>query len=133
MSGLSAAAAVALGGALGSVLRYFVTAAMVQRAGAGFPYGTLVVNVTGCLLIGAIAELMQTRVVGAGPWVRTFLVVGVLGGYTTFSSYAYETLTLTAERAAGVALFYAAGSVVLGVAAAYAGTVLVRLLPQLGR
>lgn len=121
-------AAIALGGACGSVARYLVTAAIVQRTGPGFPFGTLVVNVTGCLLIGAVAELMQTRAVGSGAWLRAFLIIGVLGGYTTFSSYAYEALTLTAERAALLALTYAAGSVILGVAAAYVGTVAVRLL-----
>ena len=125
-------AAIALGGAFGSVARYLVTAAIVQRTGPGFPFGTLVVNVTGCLLIGAVAELMQTRAVGSGAWLRAFLIIGVLGGYTTFSSYAYEALTLTAERAALLALTYAAGSVILGVAAAYVGTVAVRLL-QLAR
>ncbi|MFN2529236.1 MAG: fluoride efflux transporter CrcB [Candidatus Baltobacteraceae bacterium] len=121
--------AVGSGGALGAVLRYLATAFFTQRYGPGFPFGTLFVNMTGCLLIGILAEVIQTRAMEAAPFVRLFLLVGVLGGYTTFSSFAYENVTLLSEGAAGLALVYAAGSVLGGTAATFAGIVLVRLLP----
>ena len=122
-------AAVAGGGAIGSVLRYLVAATLTQRLGPGFPFGTLFVNMTGCFIIGIVAELVQTRALEIGPFLRLFLVVGVLGGYTTFSSFAYENWTMLSEGAALLALLYAAGSVIAGTAAAFAGIALVRLIP----
>lgn len=124
----TALAAVALGGAAGSTLRYVVGALLVQRFGAGFPYGTLLVNMSGCFLIGIIAEIVQSRLVGSGPFVRVFLIAGVLGGYTTFSSFAYESLTMLEEGAPLQAAAYAAGSVAGGIALAFAGALGVRLL-----
>lgn len=120
--------AVLLGGGIGSVARYAVGFWFTQRFGPGLPIGTFVINVTGCLIIGLVAELAQTRAFGVTPLVRVFLMVGVLGGYTTFSSFAYELLTLGSERFAVTALVYATASVVLGFAAAYAGVVLARAL-----
>ena len=121
--------AVASGGAIGSVLRYLATMAMTQRWGPGFPYGTLFVNLTGSLVIGVIAELLQTRAIDASPAVRLFLIVGVLGGYTTFSSFAYDNLILLQDGVPWTALAYAMGSVVAGTTAALTGMLLVRLLP----
>jgi CrcB protein len=120
--------AVAAGGGIGSLLRYLVGFAVIQRVGPGFPWGTLLINVSGCLAIGFIAEVSQARVVGLSPQLRLFLTVGVLGGYTTFSTFAYEALTLLGERVPLLALSYAAGSVVAGLAAAFAGVVLARAL-----
>ncbi len=119
---------VALGGGLGSVLRYVVGFAFAQRFGAGFPWGTLFINVTGSLVIGIVAELAQTRALGIGPQARLFLAVGVLGGYTTFSTFSFDAVTLINDRAAALALAYAGTSVVLGLAAAFAGAALVRNL-----
>ena len=119
--------AVATGGGIGSVLRYLVGFAAIQRFGPGFPWGTLIVNVTGSFAIGVIAELAQSRALGITPWMRLFIAVGVLGGYTTFSTFALDTLTLVGERAPWVALAYGAGSVLLGLAAAAAGVTLVRI------
>ncbi|MFN8586253.1 MAG: fluoride efflux transporter CrcB [Candidatus Eisenbacteria bacterium] len=118
---MKSALLVALGGAAGSVLRWSVAAA-VQRAtqGAIVPWGTLAVNVAGSLAIGALLALADERGVLA-PDMRLLLVTGVLGGFTTFSAFSGETLALLREGHGGVALLYAAGSVVLGVAAAYAG------------
>ncbi len=124
-----ALSAVALGGALGSVLRYLAGVLMTQRYGPGFPFGTLFVNLTGSFLIGVIAELAQTRAIEISPFFRIFLVAGVLGGYTTFSSFAYENLTLLSEGSTLLGLLYAAGSVLAGTGAAFAGTIVARLVP----
>lgn len=118
--------AVAAGGALGSVLRYAVTIAVTQRAGPGFPWATLLINVVGSFAIGAIAELALTRAFGVSPQVRLFAAVGVLGGFTTFSTFSLDFVGLVGERAFVPALAYATGSVVLGIAAAYAGMVIAR-------
>ncbi|NNM98219.1 MAG: fluoride efflux transporter CrcB [Candidatus Eremiobacteraeota bacterium] len=124
--GLKAILAVALGGGLGSALRYIVNFLVVARFGPGFPLGTLLINMTGSLLIGVVAELAATSSLGMSPLLRLFLAVGVLGGYTTFSTFALDTVTLVGDRALGIATMYALGSVALGVLAAFAGQVLVR-------
>ncbi len=120
-------AAVALGAGIGGVLRYLVGWLFLQWFGAGFPYGTLFINVTGSLLIGLIAELSVTRAFGVTPLVRVFIATGILGGYTTFSTFSLDAVTLIADGAALPAALYAGGSVVLGVLAAHGGQVLARL------
>ncbi|NNM93726.1 MAG: fluoride efflux transporter CrcB [Candidatus Eremiobacteraeota bacterium] len=124
--GLKAILAVALGGGVGSALRYVVNFLVVARFGPGFPLGTLLINITGSLLIGVVAELAATSSLGMTPLLRLFLAVGVLGGYTTFSTFALDTVTLVGDRALGIATMYALGSVALGILAAFAGQVLVR-------
>jgi CrcB protein len=114
------------GGGIGSVLRYAVTFGITQRLGPGFPWWTFVINVTGSFVIGIVAEGVQTRAFGGTPLLRVFLMTGVLGGYTTFSTFSFETWQLINERVALLAFAYAAGSVILGVAAAFAGVALVR-------
>lgn len=99
---------------------------MVQRLGAGLPWHTLAINVSGSLIIGVVGELSQVRTIGMAPVVRVFLMVGVLGGFTTFSSFSYEALNLLGERAGWLSLGYMVASVVLGVGAAFLGVVLVR-------
>lgn len=86
------------------------------------------INVTGSFIIGIVSELTQTRVFPGAPLVRIFLMTGVLGGYTTFSTYSLETLQLIGDRNTGLALAYALGSVVLGVACAFGGVILARSL-----
>ena len=113
--------AVAAGSAVGGVLRYVVGVLFVQRFGPGFPFGTLFVNVSGSFLIGVVVELAQTRALGVTPFLRVALATGFVGGYTTFSAYAYETFTLGADGEAGLALAYAGGSVVLGLIAGFDG------------
>jgi CrcB protein len=108
------------------VLRYLVQIAAVARFGPGFPFGTLAINLLGSFLIGVVIELSQTRALGITTELRTFLAVGVLGGFTTFSSFAFEALTLIQDGAPGLATAYAAGSVVLGIVAALAGVALAR-------
>ena len=119
--------AIALGSALGGVLRYLVGVAFVQRLGAGFPYGTLTVNLTGSFLIGVAIELSQTRLFAGSAYWRPFATTGVLGGYTTFSTLSFETLTLVGDRSFAIAAAYALGSVTFGVLAAFAGMIAVRL------
>ena len=86
---------VGLGGALGSIARYFVAAVFARLAGESFPWGTLLVNITGSLTIGLLATMMapEGRLVVA-PDVRRFLLAGVCGGYTTFSAFSLQTLDL---------------------------------------
>lgn len=120
--------AVAVGGAVGSVMRYAVGFAFVQRLGPGFPWGTLFINVTGSLVIGIVAELSLTRSLGMSPILRLLLMTGILGGYTTFSTFSLDATTLFGDRAQSLAIAYALGSVVLGILAAYSGIILARLL-----
>lgn len=127
-SSLAAYLAVGLGAGLGGMCRYAVTLAFVSRFGPGLPLGTFFINISGSFLIGVVAQLALTRALGFDPLLRVALTAGLLGGYTTFSTYAFDTLTLAGEREWRVAVAYALGSVVLGVAACYAGLVLARLM-----
>jgi len=121
-----AVAAVALGAALGGVMRYVVGQLFLQRLGPGFPYGTVFINVTGSFFIGVIAELAATRATGITPLVRTFAATGVLGGYTTFSTFSLDGVTLLEQGWATPSL-YVAASVALGLLGAALGEVCVRL------
>ncbi len=103
---------VALGSALGGVARHWLTGAVAARLGEAFPWGTLAVNVLGSALVGVVAALVDAgRAAGAGD-LRLFLVVGLLGGFTTFSAFSLQTLRLVQEGA----LLRASGNVVGGVA-----------------
>jgi len=108
------------------VLRYLVSTWFLQRFGPGFPWGTLVINVSGSFLIGFVLQLALSRA-GFSPYVRVFLTTGILGGYTTFSAYAFEAYSLGAEGSYVRAVSYALGSVVAGILAAYAGIIVGRL------
>lgn len=109
---------VALGGALGAVGRYGVGRAAASLFGPGFPAGTLFVNVAGCLAMGFLAAWLALR---GGQHLAPFLLTGVLGGFTTFSAFALDTLTLW-ERGQGVlAAGYVVGSVLLSLLAVIAG------------
>jgi CrcB protein len=127
MMRLSDLLAVFVGGGLGSLARYLIGLAFLQRFGAGFPYGTLCVNLVGCFLIGVIAELAQTRAFGLPSTVRMFLVVGVLGGFTTFSTFSYDAVTLASDALSLPALAYVLVSVAGGIVAVFAGIVVARL------
>lgn len=118
MNPIARTALVFLGAGVGGSLRYWIGLAVAART-AGFPWGTFAINVTGSLLIGLAMGLI-TRAGGSEGW-RLLLVVGVLGGYTTFSSFSYEILSLLRERNVMPALGYAVGSVVLGLLAAGVG------------
>src|SRR5882757_5249147 len=117
--------AVALGGALGSLLRYAVASAIPSQA--GFPLGIFIVNITGGFLMGVIVELGALKL-NLTPEVRAFLTVGILGGYTTFSTFSLDSVLLLQRGAYGAAALYIGGSVVLSIAALFAGLYLVRAL-----
>lgn len=121
-------AAILLGGGIGSIARYVVTLAVTQRLGPGFPYATFMINVVGSIIIGVVFELSQTRVIGMSTLTRVFLMTGVLGGFTTFSTFSLDIVLLASERAFALSLLYAAGSVLSGFVGAYAGMVAVRAL-----
>src|SRR3954468_5243609 len=118
---------VALGGALGASARYGIDRAIESRSDSVFPWATFVINLSGCFLIGLISATLIDRH-HLPAWVRIGLVLGVIGGYTTFSTYAQEALTLFAARDGPLALAYTVGSVVTGILAVYAGEHLGRLL-----
>ena len=120
-------AGVALGGALGASARYLIDRFVEQRSESVFPWSIFAINVTGCFLIGVLTvQLVDRHHMPA--WIRVGIVVGVLGGYTTFSTFGQEGLSLIESADYGVALAYLAGSVLAGVTAVYAGTLLGRAL-----
>jgi CrcB protein len=121
-------AAVGAGAAIGGILRLLVTQLVVARAGAGYGfYATLFINISGSFLIGVVIEMAQTRANISPIW-RYFLATGILGGYTTFSTFSYEALTLAAGGFGITSLLYVLGSVGLGIAAAFGGIVSARAL-----
>jgi CrcB protein len=111
---------VAGGGAIGSVLRWVLSGAVQRLTRSPFPWGTFVVNAVGSFVIGAIAAWAFERAL-VSPAARLFLITGVLGGFTTFSAYSYETLALLRDGQWWSAAGYALGSVLIGVTAAGAG------------
>lgn len=119
--------AVGLGGFLGAVLRYLVSGWVHRFAGVTFPWGTLTVNVAGCLALGALMGLVEARGAPSAGW-RLFLGFGAIGSFTTFSAFGYETMELLRGSELGLALANAIGSLVLGTAAVVAGVLLARWL-----
>jgi CrcB protein len=120
--------AVALGGAIGSVGRFWLAGAMMALTGPRFPWGTLLINVLGSLVIGLVAGITLTPArVGLHPDIRIFLMTGICGGFTTFSAFSLQTLELLQGGEIVPALGYAVGSVVLCVVATYSGWALGRL------
>jgi fluoride exporter len=119
--------AAALGGALGSVARYVAGFYAGVLFGSTFPWGTLFVNVTGSFFIGALVETFALRW-HADPAVRIFLVTGICGGYTTFSAFSLEVMAMISRGALAHAAAYIVGSVVVSLAALYAGLFLMRRL-----
>jgi fluoride exporter len=111
---------VLLGGAVGSLTRYVAGTAIMTRFGGRFPLGTFVINVTGSFLIGLIMTLLTERVQPHPNW-RLLLVVGFLGGYTTFSSFEWESLGLVKDGMRWLGLLNVTASVVLGYLAAWLG------------
>jgi CrcB protein len=114
---------VGIGGFLGANARYALGVWLADRVGTAFPWSTLLINVTGSLAIGLILTALTQKLAVDPAW-RLLLVVGFLGGYTTFSSYTFEALALAAEGEWLPALAYALGSNGLGLVAAYAGILL---------
>lgn len=119
-------AVIAVGGGLGALARYGIES-LLPTAPGGFPWATFVINVTGGLLIGALMVLV-TDVFAARPLLRPFLGVGVLGGYTTFSTYANEVRALLKPGSLPVAFAYLAGTLVAALLAVIVGMALARAL-----
>jgi CrcB protein len=120
--------AVAVGGALGSVARFWMTGAMTALTGPRFPWGTLAINVLGSFVIGLVAGVTLTPArVGMHPDLRLFLMTGICGGFTTFSAFSLQTVELLQGGDVVPALGYAVGSVVLCLVATYCGWLLGRL------
>ena len=117
---------VALGGAVGSAARYLAGAFIANHFGPDFPWGTFIVNVSGSFLIGVILSLVGGGLLPAGA--RPFLAVGIMGGYTTFSTYSHESLQLIQDGEFGALALNALGQVALGLTAVYLGVVLGRAL-----
>jgi CrcB protein len=118
---------VAAGGALGASARYLVGVASGRLIGFGFPWGTLTVNVLGCLVMGLLIEAMALRW-SVGNELRAFLTVGVLGGFTTFSAFSAEFALLVERDTYVSAAFYLIASVGLSIAALFGGLAIVRAL-----
>lgn len=116
---------VAIGGALGAVSRYGLGGLVHRFTPPDFPYGTFVVNIVGCLVFGVLAGLAEQRF-ALGPQARAFLLIGVLGGFTTFSSFTFESFQLLRDAEVARAFINIAGQVVIGLAALWAGFVLAR-------
>jgi CrcB protein len=112
--------AIAVGGALGAMARHAVNHVLQGRYGA-FPAGIFLVNVVGCLAIGVFAGLLVSARIQVGETGRTFIVVGLLGGFTTFSSYGLDTVTLARGGHMALAVTNALGQVVVGLAAVWLG------------
>lgn len=112
--------AIALGGGIGAVARHFLSYRVAQLLGFGFPFGTLAVNILGAFLMGILVILFAERY-ALSQEVRAFLTVGLLGGFTTFSAFTMETVLLMERHDYAHAFFYVAASVILALAALFAG------------
>lgn len=118
---------VALGGAIGATLRHLVGVLTLRWLGSGLPWGTLAVNIVGSFVMGVVAELIARRF-DASMELRMFLMTGILGGFTTFSSFSLDTAVLWERGDTGLAFTYVAASVTLSIAALFAGLAVVRTI-----
>jgi CrcB protein len=105
------------GGGIGAAARYWLSGIVYQRFGSEFPSGTLLVNAIGCFLIGFLMSMMEDRFV-LYPSLRIFLTIGILGGFTTFSSFSFETIALLRDGE----LFYASANILLSLVVCLGGT-----------
>lgn len=117
MNPFASSLCVGLGAFVGANVRYWTGVAFRTYLPSAFPWATLTINVVGCFLIGLVMGTLPGRT----QWIQLFAVVGVLGGFTTFSAFGYETLTLFRSGQTGVALGYVAASVVVGLGATWVG------------
>lgn len=118
---------IAVGGALGSIARYGVGATLSGRLGTKFPYGTFVINMTACVIIGFALTYLGRRAELSPAW-RFLIPVGFVGAYSTFSTYEWETLSSLRSGAFLLAALYAVGSLILGLVAVWGGSVLAEVL-----
>ncbi|MCX7349877.1 MAG: fluoride efflux transporter CrcB [Alphaproteobacteria bacterium] len=118
---------VALGGAIGSAARYGVNVWSARMFGIAFPMHTLIVNILGCFIMGALTEMMALKF-HIGQETRAFLITGILGGFTTFSAFSLDFAYLVERKQLAAAGGYALASVVISLLAVFAGMNLVRTL-----
>ena len=118
---------VGLGGFFGAIARYGLSGLVQRLAGGTFPVGTLAVNTVGCLVIGILAALVEDRPM-LSPSMRLFLMMGLLGSFTTFSTFGHETVELLREGSVRAALSNILANVLLGIVAVVVGHTLVRLV-----
>jgi len=118
---------IAVGGSLGSVARFWVGSTIGGRMGVRFPFGTLVVNITACLIIGFALTWFGERAEISPAW-RYLVAVGFIGAYSTFSTYEWETLSTLRSGAFALASLYALGSMALGLAATWCGAALAEMI-----
>ncbi len=119
--------AVAAGGAVGAVARHLVISNIGTWTGHGFPWGTVTVNVAGSFILGVLVQVMA-QVWTPSPELRGFLVVGILGAFTTFSTFSLDTALLYERGSLAPVFAYVAGSVLLSIAALFLGLRLVRIV-----
>ena len=118
---------IAVGGSLGAIARYWVGSAVASRWGTKFPYGTFVINMSACIIIGFSLTYLGKRA-ELSPACRYLIPTGFVGAYSTFSSYEWETLSSLRDGAFSLAALYAIGSLLLGLAAAWGGAVLAEMI-----
>jgi fluoride exporter len=117
---------IAIGGALGSLARYLVATTVMQRLGNRFPYGTFIINLTACVIIGFSLTLLNRRT-GLDPAWRFLIPIGFVGAYSTFSTFEWEIFISLQTGAFVIAALYVSLSVLLGLLAVWVGAVLARV------
>lgn len=118
---------VGIGGFLGAIARFWLGGYIYERMGTRFPYGTFVVNCSGCFAIGLVMTILTERT-HLNPYWRLLIPIGFIGGYTTFSSFGYETLMAMRDGAIMVAFWNVALSIIVGFACVWAGIVCGRVV-----
>ncbi|MBX9709924.1 MAG: fluoride efflux transporter CrcB [Xanthobacteraceae bacterium] len=116
-----------VGGGLGSMLRYGVNVLCSRLFGTDFPYGIMLINITGSTVMGLIAGYLAFKGEASQPW-RIFIMTGILGGYTTFSAFSLDAALLYERGEAGLAALYVIGSVVLAIGGLFVGLAVMRNL-----
>ena len=118
--------AIGIGSFIGGVSRYLISLFIQNKILSTFPYGTLAVNITGCFLIGLVYGLSEKGNIN-GEW-RLFLATGILGGFTTFSSFSNETVSMLRDAQYWQAFSYVGFSIIIGLAATFGGILLIKYL-----
>jgi fluoride exporter len=118
---------IAVGGSLGAIARYWVGSEVASRLGTKFPYGTFVINMSACVIIGFSLTFLGKRT-GLNPAWRYLIPTGFIGAYSTFSTYEWETLSSLREGAFSLAALYAIGSLLAGLVAAWGGAMLAEVI-----
>ncbi|MGO9482074.1 MAG: fluoride efflux transporter CrcB [Candidatus Kryptoniota bacterium] len=116
-----------IGGGIGAVFRYLLAGWVYKVIGSDFPYGTLAVNVLGCFVIGLFLTMSEGRFL-VSPSVRVFVAVGIIGGFTTFSTFNFETFELLKNGAFALGLLNIGASIIIGLCAVWAGAIIGRVI-----